>query len=548
MIMFGHKSFNFIIFVLFVNLTNGILLTTKQGILKGEVSKSRSGRTFYTFYGIPYAEPPVGKLRFQNPILAQPWEGIRDATVLPPSCIYHYFEAGVIGQEDCLYLNVYTPKITNETLLPVMVLTFGGRFMYGDALPHRYGPHYLMDRDVILITFHYRLGILGFLSTEDETLPGNYGLKDGVAVLQWVQKYIADFGGDKDRVTIFGGSSGGMTTSLTLLSPLAKGLFHRVISQSGDPFSFDLCYQGRLAAWKLGSMVDCTGDDVKTSDDLVKCLKSIPAEELASHNNDFFTHGIMIPSMPWSPIIESENVPGAFLVDDPTKLIQRNSDIPWMMGMNSDEGGMMALFQYFRPDCTALLDELNENYKELFPLIFGYGCHVKDPERLDFITETYKKHYFGENNISQDAYGFSKMFSSLKYLWFTKKSMALYQGPKYFYYYDHKNEESFAKTMIPNASVEFGVIHGDELISLFNWSSEITPVTKGVDLIVSEQMLDLWTNFAANGDPNYKDKRIWDPVESSNLNYLHIQGGTLQMKNEFMKEESEFLENILGES
>lgn len=148
-------------------------------------------------------------------------------------------------------------QITNESLLPVMVFIYGGRFMFGDALPNKYGAQYFMDKDVILITFHYRVGILGktdnyelisnsvrirkcfriwiharlnfagFLSTEDDAIPGNYGLKDGVAVLRWVQKYIDDFGGDKNRVTLFGGSSGGISVSLTLLSPLAKGIYLR---------------------------------------------------------------------------------------------------------------------------------------------------------------------------------------------------------------------------------------------------------------------------------------------------------------------------------
>ncbi|XP_065209353.1 juvenile hormone esterase-like [Planococcus citri] len=521
----------------------GVVVSTKQGILKGGVERSRGGRIFHSFYGIPYAEPPVGELRFENPVPAKSWTGVRDGTILPPPCLRSSM-GKIYGQEDCLYLNVYRPKVSNETLLPVMVFTYGGQFMFLDALPDRYGPHYFMDRDVIVITFHYRLGSLGFLSTEDEIIPGNYGLKDGVAVLRWVQNYIDDFGGDKNRVTIFGGSSGAISVSLTLLSPLAKGLFHRVISQSGHPFDMEPPGKAKLNAWKFASMVGCSGDDVQTSEELLKCLKNIPAKKLTSYNTNLFTGGVLIPAFPWGPVIENEKVEGAFLVDEPRKLIQRRSDIPWIMGVNSDEGGMLALMTYLRPDGAAFLSEFDTNYKKLFPVMFRYEDHVKDLEQLDCITEIYVNHYFGGKNISQNIHGFSKMFTSLIYFTGLKETVNLYKGPKYVYYYNHRNKESFDKTYFADTDIEMGVIHGDEIISFYNWSSAITPVTEGVDLVVSEQMLDLWTNFAANGDPNLEDKVIWNPVNSSDINYLHIRNGTLEMKERLLEEEYEFLYSV----
>ncbi|XP_065209337.1 juvenile hormone esterase-like isoform X1 [Planococcus citri] len=545
------SSYNRPVFYLFVILSysfaNCIVLRTKQGVLKGDVSSSRNGRTFYSFYSIPYAEPPVGELRFQDPVPAKSWEGVRDATILPPICLN--FEGEKFGQEDCLYLNVYTPKISNETLLPVMVFIYGGRFMFGNALPDRYGPHYFMDKDVILITFHYRLGVFGFLSTEDEVIPGNYGLKDGVAVLQWVQKYIDDFGGDKDRVTVFGGSSGSISAALHLISPLSEGLFHRVISQSGVPLEIEKPGKARLNAWKYGSLVGCDGDDVKTSEDLLKCLKNISADELNLQNNGLFTFSVMMPNLPWSPVIENEKVPGAFLVDEPKKLLQRKSEVPWMLGMNSDEGGMLALFTYFGFDGNSgVQKELEANHKIYFPSIFRYGDGIQNnTEKLDLLTEALKCHYFGERNISQNIYGFAKMFTSLTYVRLINECVKLYNGPKYVYYYGHQNRESFIKMYASYSNLDMDVIHGDELISFFNWSSVITPITQGVDLAVSEQMLDLWTNFAANGDPNYKyeDESIWRPtVSSSEIDYLHIENGTFEMKTNFAKEELDFLGSL----
>ncbi|XP_065209336.1 juvenile hormone esterase-like [Planococcus citri] len=529
--------------VIFTNIASGVILTTKQGILKGAVEKSRGGRSFYSFYNIPYAEPPIGKLRFQNPIPAKPWKGTRDATILPPICLNHEYSK-LHGQEDCLYLNVYTSKITNGTLLPVMLFIYGGRFMYGNALPDRYGPHYFMDRDVVLITFHYRLGILGYLSTEDEVIPGNYGFKDVIMALKWIQNYIYDFGGDNNRVTLFGGSSGGESATLTLISPLAEGLFHRLITQSVPFTLIERPGKAKLNAWKVGSMVGCDGDEVNNSEQLLNCLRNLPAEDLALKNENFYTHGGLLPIVPWGPVIENEKVAGAFLVDEPRKLLARRSSIPWISGMNSNDGGMSALFVYFgfESDAESVLHELDTNYKEIFPKLFEYEHRFEDIKQLDFATEAYKKYYFGEKNISQDIHGFAKMCTSI-FLIGLREAVKLYSGSKYIYYYDHRNRENFAR-WYSDADIEMGVLHGDELISMFNWSSAVTPVTEGVDLVVSEKMLDLWTNFAANGDPNNPDEIIWNPVESSDINYLHIKDGAFEMKKELLKEEAEFLESF----
>ncbi|XP_065209357.1 juvenile hormone esterase-like [Planococcus citri] len=533
--------FNLLAF--FVILANCVVLHTKQGSLKGFVSPSRNGRPFYSFYSIPYAEPPVGDLRFKDPVPAKSWQGVRDATVESPICPGSLY-GEVSGQEDCLYLNVYKPKTSNETLLPVMVFIYGGHFICCNARIGRYGANYFMDRDVISVTFHYRIGILGFLSTEDEVIPGNYGLKDGIAVLQWVQKYIEDFGGDKNKVTLFGASSGAISASLTLISPLAKGLFHGLITQSGHPFDLEKPGVHRSNAWRLASSVGCNKDTVKTSEELLNCLKNISAEELAKYT-ETYSVGVILPAFPWGPVIENEKVPGAFLVDEPGKLLARKSNIPWIMGMNSDDGGMMAIFLYYDPSwCESLSHEFDTNYRKHFPELLRYIHHVS-AEKLDNVTEMYKKHYFGDQKISENIHGFSKMFTTLIYATGIRESVKLYKGPKYVYYYDHRNEESFA-SMFANTEldIDIGVIHGEELITFFNSSSVTKPVTEGVDLIVSEQMVNLWTNFAATGDPNYQDRTVWKLVDSSTINYLHVRNGELKMKNEFLKSEFDFLDSV----
>ncbi|XP_049861708.1 acetylcholinesterase-like, partial [Schistocerca gregaria] len=188
--------------------------------------------TPYTaFLGIPYAEPPTGELRFQAPRPAAAWEGVLNATQYGSDCV----QSTGTGYEDCLYLNVYVPGTPAEAAaLPVLFWIHGGEFGSGSGSDQQYGPHFIVSYGVILVTTNYRLGPLGFLSTGDEVVPGNAGLKDQQLALTWVQRNIANFGGDPDLVTPFGQSAGGMAVSFHLVSPLSAGVKH-----SGElPFLF----------------------------------------------------------------------------------------------------------------------------------------------------------------------------------------------------------------------------------------------------------------------------------------------------------------------
>ncbi|XP_046587544.1 juvenile hormone esterase-like isoform X2 [Neodiprion lecontei] len=202
--------------------------TIPQGTLQGINMVTRRGRNFFGFKGIPFAQPPVGDLRFKSPLPARSWNGTLDAGSNPTPCT-QLVNGRIVGGEDCLYLNIYTPqlpKYENATLLPVMVYIFGGRYKVGINHPERWGPQFLLDKDVVLLVPSYRLGILGFFSTTDEASPGNYCLKDIVLALEWIQKNIQYFGGDPKQVTIFGGSSGAVTIHYLTLSPLTQEFFN----------------------------------------------------------------------------------------------------------------------------------------------------------------------------------------------------------------------------------------------------------------------------------------------------------------------------------
>ncbi|KAE8572951.1 hypothetical protein A483_HHAL011677 [Halyomorpha halys] len=201
-------------------------LTISQGRLRGRVLNSRNGRKYFAFNSIPYAQPPVGNLRFMPPLPANNWSGLLDATKASPICYqWDYAKSVAKGQEDCLYLNVYTPKTKNSSL-PVMIYIYGGGFKVGDAGPAE-SSQYFMDEDVVLVIPNYRLDRLGFLSLEDEIIPGNMGLKDQALALDWVRKEIRAFGGNPDLVTIFGNSAGGASAHYLCSAPRLSGIRYK---------------------------------------------------------------------------------------------------------------------------------------------------------------------------------------------------------------------------------------------------------------------------------------------------------------------------------
>ncbi|KAJ4446944.1 hypothetical protein ANN_13646, partial [Periplaneta americana] len=260
-----------------------------HGRLQGHRLLSRKGREIFSFQGIPYAKPPVGELRFQPPQPPEPWTGVLKATKEGPDCIQRPFPARpnspeIVGDEDCLYLNVYTPQLPADgeatELLPVMVWIHGGGLLGGSGSTDLYGPQYLLDKEIVLVTINYRLGPLGFLSTGDEVCPGNNGFKDQVAALRWVRDNIAAFGGNPDSVTIFGESAGGVSVHYLVLSEASRGLFHRGISQSGTATcTWSLASQSihKESRQTLADKLDCP---TEPSSELISCLRKVDADKI----------------------------------------------------------------------------------------------------------------------------------------------------------------------------------------------------------------------------------------------------------------------------
>ncbi|CAH1981748.1 unnamed protein product [Acanthoscelides obtectus] len=204
--------------------SSGILANTKYGTISGKVFSTPSAKEFYAFLDIPYASPPIGKLRFQKPLPPEPWKEVLNATENTKICWQLRLRSEKVENdprenEDCLYLNVYVPKDPSENEpLAVMVYIHGGMFSFNDGTFKSYKPYNFVERDIIMVSFNFRQGPLGFLTTNDSVIPGNVGLWDQNIALKWVQQNIEAFGGDPKKVTLMGHSSGAVSVTFHMLS------------------------------------------------------------------------------------------------------------------------------------------------------------------------------------------------------------------------------------------------------------------------------------------------------------------------------------------
>ena len=264
------------------------------GLVTGEILDASSGLRVYR--GIPFAEPPVGDLRWKLPRRAKAWEGVFEATEFSPTCIQRAPRNGRAGKplemsEDCLYLNVWTASVSDKADRPVMVWIHGGGLSSGAGHLPNYDGAEFAKRGVVLVSINYRLGALGYLalpalSAESKRGSGNYGFHDQIAALDWVRRNIAAFGGDADNVTIFGESAGATSVHALLASPQAKGLFHRAISESAWVTDTNVAFLDRPApfveaAEALGVEWAEKVVGPERVEDLA-ALRSAPVQEIAS--------------------------------------------------------------------------------------------------------------------------------------------------------------------------------------------------------------------------------------------------------------------------
>nr|XP_022909380.1 esterase B1-like [Onthophagus taurus] len=492
---------------------------TKQGVLEGKERTDFFGGKYYSFRGIPYAKPPVGKLRFKAPLPPEPWNGIRKAIDEQEGCYcFDTMEMKIIGKEDCLYLNVYTPQLPNGkgfTPKAVMVFIHGGGFTSGSPTEKLYGADYLVNQNVVLVTIAYRLGVLGFLSLKDPNLkiPGNAGMKDQVMALKWVQENIKSFGGDPGNVTIFGESAGGACVHYLIMSPMAKGLFHKAIIQSGtvmDPWT-----KGKPLGMEFCHYLDIDPSD---ENEMLTVLLKMPVEDLLTAQLSM-RDTIQCDTLRYiAPVVEKSKK-NAFLSEDPIDLLIQGkyNKVPILMGYNSKEG----LVCGYLPGAVPR----GNNLEEFIPynMRLDRGSHFAMT-----IAAKLKEFYFpNDTNISGDP--LYDLYTDTLFSRGIYKSSLYHvetsQNPVYLYKFSMDGDLNVLKHFI-QAGKEPGACHGDELGYLFSnaYKKDVPKNSKEYKGILI--MIHSWTNFAKIGNPNGNGDEIinveWKPVTKDKINFMEL--------------------------
>ncbi|GFR98721.1 carboxylic ester hydrolase [Elysia marginata] len=504
-------------------LANTVLANTTAGVVRGSVDNS-SHPTIFRYLGVPYAKPPLGDLRFEAPVDCDPWRGVRDALTESSQCwqpLWYPSSTPPSNSEDCLYLNIYTPaRDTAVGLLPVMIWIHGGSYAIGAGARYN-GTRLAREGGVVIVTINYRLDVFGFLSTEDSDMPGNYGLLDMIQALKWTHENIAQFGGDPNSVTIFGESSGSTSVSLLNLSPLAKGLFHRSIMQSGvslTPWAYLHPAQRLLPIYGARLLGKAHGCDhfPGQSKQYMDCLRKIDAADLIKSASDISN---VVQTIWLLPRVDTAS---GFLPDHPVKLLARGqyNQVDTIRGYNSHEQGAVKIRDYSqRVDTKELFAEALRNSLEPYAI-----------PSLEDLLERFENLYIGNSTdpdfIWQQASAASADFSfagpTLKEL----QAVAAQPINKNHYLYRYDYRDSFSK----NPSW-VGAVHMDEVKYIFGLD-QLNPgifTTKGKvisqeDKAMSQQMMSLWVNFAKTGNPTASEspRLQWEPFTSERPRMLKI--------------------------
>lgn len=442
------------------------------------------------FFGVPYAAPPVGELRWRAPQPLQPWTGTREAREFSPVCRQTVPWISEPQSEDCLYLNVWAPARARK--LPVMVWIHGGGFFGGSGSQPGTDGSRLTRQDVIVVTLNYRLGIFGFfahpeLSAESPAkASGNQGILDQIAALRWIQRNIAAFGGDPSRVTVMGESAGAVSVAMLVASPLAKGLFQRAIAQSGndglplDPsenWRFDRTQveaQGAAFAHGLGAghLAD---------------LRAIDADTLIRRS--------------WVPRTIVDN----HLLREDMQTMYRNhrqNDVPILVGWNADEGKDLA------PEILATSDFTAASHSALLARLLGHAPSAK--VLADYAAATDAEARASLFRFTTDYWGWRM------WRWADLQTRAR-SSKSYVYYFVHSPAE-------PATPCSYGCQagHGAEIRYVFDQLDQDPRAWNSGDRQLTRELVGYWSNFAKTGDPNGEGLAAWPAFDGAKANVRRL--------------------------
>jgi para-nitrobenzyl esterase len=454
-------------------------IPTESGLVEGVQENGID-----VFKGLPFAAPPIGLLRWRTPQAPSAWSGTRLADRFAPICMqtgsYPEDAPPELMSEDCLYLNLWVPPHAAGDKLPVMVWIYGGGLENGSASTPLYAGDRLARKGVIVVTANYRLGVLGFLAHPElsrespQHVSGNYGLLDQLAALRWVQRNIAVFGGDSARVTVFGQSSGSISISELVVSPLASGLFQRAIGQSGGLFE-------PVALASDFKLVDAerSGEAfaASTSAGTLQALRALPATELIKARFDphAIIDGFVLPRAPYEAYQEG-----------------RQNDVDLLIGSNANEGRLFLADQTIT--AANLNAQLSKTFSSLVVSLAGPGSAANDTEaRALFVA------FEGEMRFGWDMWAW------------TRRQAEAGRRPVFLYRYTQESPYRAGDKYFG-----WGASHGMEMPYMFDHLDQQTLPWTPQDRQLAWAMSTYWTNFAKSGDPNGPGLPSWPRFAASN--------------------------------
>ncbi|CAH1134589.1 unnamed protein product [Ceutorhynchus assimilis] len=499
-------------------------VTTPLGQIEGDIGFTVNLHPYIKFEGVPYAKPPVGELRFEEPQDVEPWVGTWEAKTITQCMTYDHFTKDhlnnylVQGDEDCLYVNIYTHSISAEANLDVLVHIHGGAFMFGKGA--NYGPDIIMERDIVYVNFNYRLGALGFLSTEDDVLPGNLGLRDQIKALQWIKENIHYFGGNPNSVTIHGLSAGGASVHLHYLMPQSKGLFKNGISQSGCALNPWVLVEniGEKTA-KIANLVGCPAGNSKETKE---CLKSKPAKQIVESVKEFQPF-LYNPFSPLGVVVDGQWAKNPLLSDHPYNLLKQGKvlDLPWIISYTSAEG-LYPAAEFWSED-QHLID-IDTKWNDIMPFVLHYNDSV-DPELRDQVSQEIRKEYLGEKPVNRETY--SALVDAVGDRLFVAdtETCARLQNAAttsniYSYKFNYRGATSKStKLANTDSSINIGVCHADDTIYVCSFKGLDTQSTES-DRKMSELFKNMFESFMLSGEPNIT---LWKPLSKSLDEFCHLK-------------------------
>ncbi|KAK2848029.1 hypothetical protein Q7C36_009711 [Tachysurus vachellii] len=491
---------------------SGPVIVLKHGSVRGKYITVRGlDKVVEQYLSIPYAQPPVGPLRLAAPQPVEPWEGVRDGTQHSNICLQDPDDIKLVSEfmsmnftltsvsEDCLYLNVYTPsqRLASEKL-PVMFWIHGGGLNMGGSISYD-GSVLAAYENIIVVIIQYRLSITGFFSTGDKHAQGNWGFLDQIAALQWVQQNIESFGGDPQSVTIAGESAGAISSSLLTLSPLAKGLFHRAIFQSGTATVVPYSKKDTTAFAKvIANVTECDNN----SELLVKCLKEKTEEDMIKAMKAVKKHKIFLGA----------TVDGEFLTDIAEEVLKSKNfeKVPVLIGVTNHEFGWILPLIFAPPGWEKGMN------REAVTLVVNQLVPNATSGASNLIIDEYLKHAQTPEDIRDE---FTHMIGDL-FMVFPVLKVADYHrdAGANVYMYEFQHRPNIFKDSRPSF---VKADHADDLVFVFGacfWNNHITvtgTITEEENQLC-KTIMGYWANFVRTGSPNGPGLVNWPLYDASN--------------------------------